>query len=177
MLKQLNYLKLSPKAMALLFLIAAIPAFAGQAQAQPHRISELTVFQARDMIQNSDRPMVVMIYAARCSRSRRIFNDFNRRAAEWREQGVSVLALATDRSAERLKSYLDGKNLSFEPYRLIPWKKGTLDKAMSQVGLEIGRTFKLPLLAVFNAEGRVVLRDEGAGNLRKAGQAVEDLTP
>lgn len=137
-------------------------------------LRELTVTEARDLIiEQQGRVRVVMIYAARCSRSRELFNDFIEASESWDRAGVSVLALATDRKRSRLMDFLEGRKFPFAPIRLRPWKSGDLDRAMSRVGIEIGRRFSLPLLAVIDRAGTVVYRAEGVSGLGGVKSAVE----
>ena len=95
----------------------------------------MSVEEARDLIMAHDQDLVVvLIYSAGCPRSRRVFGRFLELAEKWREEGVFVLALGTDRKKERLLAFLKDKTLPFDPIRLKPWKKGRLDATMGEVG-------------------------------------------
>lgn len=127
----------------------------------------VTVEEAAARIEASrGRPSVVLLYGTRCRPRCRVLADFA--AMVRRHPEVAVLAFSDDeRGAAVLPALLWRHDANFAPVYLRRWPNGSLDRAMAPLGIHIGTTWTPHLIAVRDANGRVVVQ----------GQAVQDVTP
>jgi hypothetical protein len=125
----------------------------------------VTVEQAAARIGASrGRPSVVLLYGTRCEPRCRVLADFAAMAR--RHPDVDILAFsAEERGADELPVLLWRHDANFAPVYLRRWPAGALDRAMAPLGIHIGTTWTPHLIAVLDAEGRVVAQ----------GQAVQDV--
>lgn len=112
------------------------------------------------------RPSVVLLYGTRCRPTCRVLADFAAMAR--RHPDVDIQAFSTDElHADELPVLLWQHDANFAPMFLRAWPAGALDRAMAPLGIKIGTTWRPHLVAVRDAEGRVVTQ----------GQAVQDVAP
>lgn len=141
------------------------------AEAQSTTVRAVAVSEAAARIRrDTGRVRVVLLYAATCPASRRMFPEFVRFADRSRRQNVSILAFSTDDSPAILQAYLGGQALPFARVHIRPWRRGELDAAMRPLGIDIGTSFGTPLIAVLDRKGKVVGQWEGESGVRRAEQ-------
>jgi hypothetical protein len=158
----------SPKAPEPQRAVAAAPTSVVAPQASPVSISAptqavegFTVEQvAARVAQPRQRPSIVLLYGTTCPITRSMFADFA--ALARRHPEIDVLAFATDaENANDIPAFLKQNAAAFAPQYIHEWQAGALTRAMAPLGITVGSTFTLPLLAVRDAAGRVVKQGDG----------------
>ncbi len=148
---------------------AAVAAHPSAAVAQEVPVSSLSARDAARLIQRErGKVRLVLVYNAGCPASRKMFPEFLDLAERSRQKNVSVLAFSTDATPEITARYLAGARLPFRPVQIRPWRSGEFDTAMRPTGIDIGKTFGTPLIAVIDRNGRVVGQWEGSSGARRA---------
>ena len=136
----------------------------------------VTVEQAATRIAASrGRPSVVLLYGTRCQPTCRVLADFA--AMVRRHPDVDVLAFsADDRGTNGLPALLWRHDANFAPVYLRRWPNGALDKSMAPLGIRIGTTWTPHLIAVRDANGRVVVQGQAVQNVAPFERALESLS-
>lgn len=148
----------------------------GELEAQGLPVETITAQQAAMRIQGErGKVRIVLLYAARCPYSRAMFSEFVRLAESYRKAGVSILAFSTDQDARIVQAYLGSNGLPFARIHIRPWRPGQLDAAMRPLGIDIGKTFGTPLIAVIDRKGQIVGQYEGESGARRADQWLRSL--
>lgn len=155
-----------------LYLAAAL-ALAGRASADTALVlDEHTPASAAALI-TAERgtPVLAVVYASTCSRSRasfpRILELAKRHAGK-----ATVLAFAVDQNPEPLRQFLLGRALPFSPVWIKPWQKGELVKAFKPLGLNVSGALEMPLIAVIKSDGTLVQQWSPALDLSQAEAAL-----
>lgn len=135
----------------------------------------VTVDQAAARIASSSgRPSVVILYGTGCPLSIRMFPDFV--AMMRRHPGVEVIAFATDEeSADDVPGFLQSNGAPFPPSYIRNWPPGELTRAMAPFGIQVGTPWTRPLVAVRDANGRVIAQGQGVTNIAAIEQALGQL--
>jgi hypothetical protein len=145
------------------FIFLAFPA-----AAETQRAQTITADQAAARIlEEKDKVRVVFIYRSTCPACVMMFDDFVAWITPYKDK-VAVLAFSTDVTAADLDNYLGDREMPFERLQIEPWEPGGMDAAMKPAGIEIGQSFGTPLLAVINAENKIVGQYEGVQGLQEA---------
>ena len=131
-------------------------------------VEYLTVLGAARRIRAArGKPALVLLYDYRTRRTASELADIVRLATRCRERGVEFLAFHSAVHPEviaPLPDTLRQLGAPFPAVQLYQWKSGALDATMGELGIRVGATFEMPLVAVLNREGKVVWQ----------GQAVTD---
>ncbi|RLB48993.1 MAG: hypothetical protein DRJ42_22005 [Deltaproteobacteria bacterium] len=127
------------------------------------RTTGVTVAQAARQIQDEDgKVRIVYLWSSSCGECRTAMPSFVSLATRARDEGTTVLAFSTDDSGRAATAYLEEVGpVPFEPTRILPWRSGEFDAALSPLGIEIGATFGTPLVAVIDRDGEVLFQHEG----------------
>jgi thiol-disulfide isomerase/thioredoxin len=144
----------------------------------PPSLTKVDTIPAHDVaarIMNTEGTRVVLLYAAYCPSSRKLFPEFLEMAADYQTRGVSVLAFASDKNLWDLRSYLNDFVLPFDTVRIKPWAKGELSRAMRPTGIEIGATWGTPLVAVIDRNGDVKYQRSGSSSMPKVREWLDYL--
>lgn len=118
-------------------------------------------------------PTVVIVYQTLCSRSAAMFPAFAEFARRVQPKGVEVLALSTNTRKDPVEPFLAQHQFPFTAYHLNPWPQGELSAAMRRIGAQVGPTFELPLVIVFDRNGQAIAMGEAVMRLEPVEQAVE----
>jgi hypothetical protein len=131
-------------------------------------VEYLTVLGAARRIRAArGKPAVVLLYDYRTERTPSDLSDIVRLATRCRERGVGFLAFHKAVQPETIALLPDKLHQYGDPFpvvQLYQWKSGMLDATMGELGIQVGRTWADPLVAVLDREGEVVWQ----------GQAVTD---
>ena len=135
----------------------------------------VTVDQAAARIAASrGRPSVVLLYGTRCQPTCRVLADFA--AMVRRHPDVDVQAFSADEhSASALPALLWRHDANFAPMYLRRWPNGALDKSMAPLGIRIGTTWTPHLIAVRDADGRVVVQGQAVQSVAPFERAIDSL--
>jgi hypothetical protein len=149
------------------------------AEAGPAGVGLIDVNQAaRRITARQGRPTVVLLYATTCPRSQRMFGDFAVLANQYRARGVEFVVLSVDdeENFSHIPAFLASRRASFEPVAIKPWAPGNLTRAMATAGIEVAPSWNMPLIALRDAEGRVLRNSDGAEDLSGLRASLEKLT-
>jgi hypothetical protein len=128
-------------------------------------VEYLTVRQAAERIQGTrGRPAVVLLYGIRNEQTLSQFPEIVRTARACRERGIAFLAFHTDRvpqAVERLPSLLREHTAPFPAVQIYRWRPGMLSGTMEPLGIEVGTSWRNPLVAVLDAQGAVLWQSQG----------------
>jgi thiol-disulfide isomerase/thioredoxin len=141
-------------------------------------LPEVDTIPANDVaarIVNTQGTRVVLLYAAYCPSSRKLFPEFINLAEEYQARGVAILAFSADESLTRLRRYLSDFVLPFDTVRIEPWASGELGRAMRPTGIEIGATWGTPLVAVIDRNGDVRYQHSGSSSIPKVREWLDYL--
>jgi hypothetical protein len=144
----------------------------------PNGVEMLDVAQAARRIGGQrGRPSVVLLYATTCPLSRTMFPQFVAIANRYRSRGVDFLVFSTDEGEEigAVPAFLSARNASFPPLAIKPWPAGALSRAMTPLGIEVGATWTRPLVAVRDANGKVVLQGQAVTDLSRLPSVLDSL--
>ena len=120
------------------------------------------------------RPSIVILYRTRCGITPHMFSDFAAMAA--RHPEVDVQAFDTEPYyADEVPGFLRRYGADFTPLYLREWRMGELTNAMAPLGIEVGTTFTTPLVAIRDADGYVVMREEATTNVKGMERVLERL--
>jgi thiol-disulfide isomerase/thioredoxin len=147
-----------------------------RSEAQAVRARAVTTFDAAAEIQRQNGPpRIVLLYSSTCPESRTMFPAFVEFAGRYSRRGVPVLAYSVDANRAQLEQYLGAASLPFARIWVQPWQSGGMRAAMTPVGIEIGRTFGTPLIAVIDRNGKVVGQWSGRSGVAKAEQWLRSI--
>lgn len=150
-------------AFMLLAFVLATPALADS-----QRTRTITTEQMAGKIMSDwGKVRVVFIYRATCPACHIMFDEYLEWITPYQDE-ISVLAFSTDRTAEELDRYLGDREMPFERLQVEPWQPGDFDRALKPTGIDIGKTFGTPLLAVIDSNNRLVGQYEGANGVKHA---------
>lgn len=121
------------------------------------------------------RPVLVVLYSSGCSLSRNLWPEIIGFARRQTPTKMALLVLSIDGSREAAESFLAAYNLPFRGYWVEPWEPGTLDSAMRPIGINIGKSFYMPLVAVLDGNGKVVAQWQGLQDFAKVERALKSL--
>ena len=133
---------------------------------------------ARQIARRTGRPSVVLLYATTCPLTQRMFPEFVSLAKEYQRRGVNFLVFSTDEAenAYWVPVFLSKHGASFAPVLVRPWAPGSLDRALSPLGIRVGSTWTRPLVAVRDRDGRVITQGQGVTDLRRVRAALSTVT-
>lgn len=133
---------------------------------------------ARRIGQRTGRPSVVMLYATNCPLSRQMFPDFVALAKDYQRRGIDFLVFSTDEAnnAHRVPNFLSKHGASFAPVFVRPWASGSLARALSPLGIRVGSTWTMPLVAVLDRNNRVITQGQGVTDLSGVRAALNKVT-
>jgi uncharacterized protein len=152
--------------------------YGAAAAAEASSVSRITVRDAAERIAAvSGRPSIVVLYSSTGPREEAVFDELAAAAGQWQAEGVELLAFAIDRdeTVPALPAFLQQHGATFAPVNLYRWPAGTLDRAMAPLGIQIGKVYDHPLIAVRAADGKVVYQQQGFTSVAAANDALERL--
>jgi len=142
-------------------------------------VNYLTVREAAERIQAvRGRPTVVLLYGTWNDETRRQFPEIVRVAVSCRERKVEFLAFHTDhlpRAVEGLPGLLSEHEAPFPAVQLYRWRSGMLDATLAPLGIQVGMSWRPPLVAVLNSRGEVVWQSQGVTDWAAVEEIVSDL--
>lgn len=125
----------------------------------------LTVFEAADRVKAvGKRPSVVVLYRIDRSDLRQEFEGLVRLAEFCVNNGVELLAFDTSDTRMSLHEFLASKGAPFPAVHIYRWRPGLLDSTFGALGIEIGRSWAAPLVAVRDRSGRIVAQGQGVAD-------------
>jgi uncharacterized protein len=124
-------------------------------------IEGLTVFEAAARIKAVDqRPSVVVLYRIDRSDLRQEFEGLVRLAEFCASHGIELLAFDTSDTQRNLAEFLATSGAPFPAAHIYQWRPGLLDSTFGALGIEVGRSWAAPLVAVRDRTGRVVAQGQ-----------------
>ncbi|MGH7461128.1 MAG: hypothetical protein ACREMA_08875 [Longimicrobiales bacterium] len=87
----------------------------------------------------------------------------------YEKNGVDFKLYSTDEERElpHLAPFLARHQAGFPPARVKPWATGELSAAMTSVGIDVGRYWADPLVALLDRKGTVVWQAQGVSDLNE----------
>lgn len=149
------------------------------------RDSRLTYVEVADLpaaiSPGGGSPVVLVLYGAHCPLSRQLVTGLARLEAQYRRDGVRVLALNVDDDSELrdVPAFLRETGAGFPPARLATWPSGALSKALMAIGSSViqpHQTFTLPVVAIWNGEGRMVAESQAMPDAGAVGRVIAAMT-
>ena len=136
------------------------------------------VDMARRISQRTGRPSVVLLYATTCPLSQQMFPEFVAVFKEYQRRGGDFLVFSTDKAenAYWIPVFLSKHGANFAPVLVRPWAPGSLDRALSPLGIQVGSTWTRPLVAVRDRDGRVIGQSQGVTDLSGVRAALDAVT-
>ncbi len=135
-------------------------------KAERLEIVSITVEQAAAEIDAIDGKKIVFVFSSGCSRSRSAFPELLQERPEL-QKDHAVLFYSIDKSEPRLRTFLEGQRASFKVNRIKPWPSGQFADAFNPIGIRIGDSFGLPLVAYLDDEGTTIGQHSGGAAVRK----------
>ncbi len=142
-----------------LLVIGAL-ALSMSARAAPSEVTVQTV--ASQIAAGRHGKTVVLLYKTDCSRSRALLPEFDAFVRTKAPARARVLVFSTDPQADDLAEFLSTKSFAFSTTHIMRWQPGQLTEALAKVGIRIGTSFTLPLLALVDTDAHEVHQWEGA---------------
>lgn len=144
-------------------------------------LERLTVREAADRIAGvRDRPSVVVLYYAwqvAGDEDGPGLVDLARFCANHR---IKLLAFNVDRGQAAvgdLPGLLSSREAAFPAVNLYPWRSGVLDATFAELGIQVGKQWTAPLVAVRDRTGRVTAQGQGVNDwaevIRWAGSTLD----
>ena len=146
------------------YLLAAVIGAIGPAQTAAQALEEITVDQAMERIRaTTGRAAVIVFYKTDCSLSQAMFPSLVAIARERAATGVAFLVFSVDNEDHKqaVPGFLAQYSAPFPRVYVRPWSPGTFTRAMATLGIEAGRTWTVPLVAVRAADGRIITQAQG----------------
>jgi hypothetical protein len=123
-----------------------------------------TVRQAAQRIEATrGRRAVVLLYGTGNEQTLGHVADIVKAARTCRDRGITFLAFHTDNHPHvvaRLPRLLRQHDAPFPAVQLYRWRSGMLDATMTPLGIQVGTSWKPPLVAVLDARGAVVWQSQ-----------------
>ena len=91
------------------------------------------------------------------------------------DKNVAFLAFSTDKNKEKAADFVSNDSIPFNCYWVEPWSPGQLDASMKPMGIQIGKSFLIPLVAVLDSNGRVVAQWQGLRDISQVRSALESI--
>jgi thiol-disulfide isomerase/thioredoxin len=121
------------------------------------------------------RPTVVMLFSSGCPLCRNVWPRLLDFAKQVRDKNVAFLAFSTDKNKEKAADFVSNYSIPFNCYWVEPWSPGQLDASMKPMGIQIGKSFLIPLVAVLDSNGRVVAQWQGLRDISQVRSALESI--
>jgi hypothetical protein len=133
-------------------------------------IEYLTVRQAAERVRGArGRPAIMVLYGVWNEQTQAHLPEIVRAARVCRERGVEFLAFHTDRlprAMDTLPRLLRQHDAPFPAVQLYRWRPGMLGTTLTELGVQHRGSWRPPLAAVLDADGRVVWQAEGVTDWR-----------
>ena len=139
------------------------------------QVQSLTAGEAGNRIRYDTGARVVLLYSTTCGYSHQMFPEVVRLSQRYGPLGVRFLAFSIDRTSDDVDAYLAAMGYSFNRLHILPWQPGELTAAMATSGIDVGRNFGTPHIAVIDAHGQLVGQATGALGARKAERWLRSL--
>lgn len=127
-------------------------------------VEHLTVYQAASRIAAaSNHPSVVVLYATNLEYRRDDFPGLVALAEFCSANGIELLAFSIDGDdalVAGLPAFLASKKAPFPATHIYRWRTGLMASSLSRFGIEIGREWTAPLVAVRDRAGKVVVQGQ-----------------
>lgn len=126
-------------------------------------LRQFTVAQTAQRMRDA-RGRVVILVLYRPGSHGFLIGDLRRWATQVSRPRVELLAMAVGRrrNAQAFFRYAGDRGLPpLAPTWLEPWPSGALDSTMAELGVRVGKTWTIPLVAVIDPEGKVVAQWQG----------------
>jgi thiol-disulfide isomerase/thioredoxin len=121
------------------------------------------------------RPTVVMFFSSGCPLCRNLWPRLLDFAKQVRDKNVSFLVFPIDKNKEKAVDFVSNYSIPFNCYWVEPWSPGQLDGSMKPLGIQIGKSFLIPLVAVLDSNGRVVAQWQGLRDVSQVRTALESI--
>jgi hypothetical protein len=156
----------------------AAPEFSEPGADRVPGLERLTVTEAAQRIAAAHgRPAVVLFYQWGNKRTRERFAEVVAVVRRCQQRGAVVLAFSVDEpwfAPPELPDFLREQQAPFPAIHLYPWLEGQFILAMEPLGLRIGTTWRTPLIALMDSDGRVLAQAQGIAGQRP-GLAVGEI--
>lgn len=136
----------------------------------------VTVDAAAEEIVAARSPVLVVLYATWIVDEDAHLPEVVELAARCGAAGAEIRAYTVDHyetPLRQLRDSLAALKSPFEPVRLLPWRTGELDRTMSTLGIRVGATWGVPLVAV-RSGGRVTIQSQSRSGLLQQRDAIAD---
>jgi hypothetical protein len=138
-------------------------------------VQGMTVQEAAATIaEPTGRPSIVIIYGTHCSITAGMFSEFAEMAARHPEVDVHAFDDSQNHASE-IPAFLRKHGADFTPRYLYDWRKGQLFAAMAPLGIKVDSIFTLPLVAIRDRNGRVVMQGDAMDDVKGMERALEKL--
>jgi hypothetical protein len=125
----------------------------------------LTVTEASQRIARlHGKPVVVLLYVNWSTKTRELFPQIVKFLRRCESSGVAIAAFSTDGTPEgvlQLPGFLRQHDAPFPPIAIYPWPSGGLSKAMAVHGIQIGSSWRAPLVALLDKDGHAIAQAQG----------------
>jgi len=115
---------------------------------------------------------VVMIFSSGCPLSRNLWPKLLELAKKEQNNNVAFPVFSVDKSQDKAVDFVSNYTTPFSCYWVAPWEPGRLDASMGPIGIRIGQTLRLPLVAVINPEGQVIAQWQGLQDISQVAKAL-----
>jgi hypothetical protein len=157
-------------AIAVITFIAGVVVLAGYGSEQRDQviaetpIRQFTVAELADHVRNARGHVLVLVLYNPESDDAFLVAALRRWATPRGRSRAELLALSVGsrRNAQAFFRYAGERNLPIlAPFWLEPWRPGTLDSTMAELGVDVGKRWCIPLVAVIDSRGAVVTQWQG----------------
>lgn len=130
---------------------------ASQRLAAKVAVRAVTVTQLAELVRaERGNNVILFLYGSACPRSHALIEFALRLVAQTPDPTLAVRAFAIDDRPAELAAFASSVGLPHEPIRLRPWAPGALAAAVRPFGIQLGRTWGTPLVAVIDRAGNLV---------------------
>ena len=135
----------------------------------------MTVQQvAASFAEPTGRPSILIIYGIHCSITTDMFTAFAEMAARHPDVDIHAIEDSQDHVSE-IPAFLREHGADFTPRYLYDGRRGQLRAVMAPLGIEVHTGFTLPLVAIRDRDGRVVLQGEAMTDVKRMEAELETL--
>jgi hypothetical protein len=146
------------------------PAIQQARAAQAARVEQVDVATIAERIATRTSDLsVVVLYAIRTEQTQMIFPHLVALQHEFaaRDVDFKLFSVDYDEHVADLPPFLAKHQAGFAPIRVRRWPTGELSKAMMPLGISVGATWEIPLVAVLDREGNVLWQAQGVTDLQQ----------
>jgi hypothetical protein len=139
-------------------------------------VRDVTVRQAAEEVAaGAGHVRVVVVYDPTCGVCQRVVPEIARYVQRRARDGVKLYAFALTNDATDIRLMLRDDPDAFVGYKVLPYRSGELDAAMTTVNAGVGQWFAPPVVTVLAPDGMRAARWESVHDLAEMGAVVDSL--